>query len=171
MPRARMPDGADRKEFDFFRKLADAEGETNDCVPRAVAAATGVPYKEVLAAFYAAGRKQGRGCSGYIMDKVVLALGFSMVRMDLSYFNPPARAARGKHGITSHHPDRFPEMWRNEGRLICWGRSHAWAVVDGKNYDWSRGRSIRCAMIYKIVKSDKPRIMSYLEYSRSLANG
>lgn len=165
MPRAKMPVGATKEVFEQYKALADAEGETRDCVPRAVAAATGVPYPDVIKVFAEIGRKSRRGTSIYLMQCAVKRLGFSLVTMRLSHFNPPKRAARGKHGITSHHPDRFPHMWNDQGKLICWNRDHAWAVVDGVNVDWSRGRSLRVDQIYKVIKtSSEPRLMTQTEY-------
>ena len=167
MPKAKLPQGATREIFEKYRALADAEGEDKDCVPRAVSAATGVPYADVLRLFADQGRKPKSATSIHMMTQVVMNLGYSIVCMNLSHFNPPARAARGKHGITSHHPDRFPGMWSDQGRLICWNRDHVWAVVDGLNVDWSRGRSLRISRIYKIVKLDcEPRMMYQAEYEQ-----
>jgi hypothetical protein len=152
MPRAKLPPGATKEVFAQYKALADAEGETNDCTIRAVSQITETPYQQVLALYTKHGRKPGTGASIIVTKKVLDELGFKAETLDLQSFNPAARKARGKFGITSHHPDRFPSMWRGTGKLLVWNRTHMWAVVDGVNLDWSRGKSLRVDCISRITK-------------------
>lgn len=155
MPKAKMPPGAGKDEYLKYKVLADNENENNDCVVRAISAATGASYLDVLRLSCQMGRKKGRGAQVVVTTQLAEAFGFKLEVESLESFNPPARRARGKHGkhgITSHHPDRFPQMWKDRGTLICWNRTHMWAVVDGVVIDWSRGRSLRVDSIRRVVK-------------------
>lgn len=152
MARPRVIDPNPHEKFKSYQALAITEGEDNDCSVRAVSAATGEDYKKVLALFNANGRMPRKGTPNELTMRMIVQLGFKWNFVSCESFNPPARAARGKHGITSHHPDRFPHMWKGRGNFICWNRKHMWAIVDGVNFDWSRGKALR---IYRIIKVER----------------
>jgi hypothetical protein len=152
MPKAKLPPDASFHAFQEFDIKRLEQAETNDCAVRAVSAATKIPYEEVLLCFKLCGRRSRKSTQTNITWAVLQQFGYSYTAVCLSDFNPPSRAARGKHGITSHHPDRFPHMWKGKGTFLCFSQGHVWAVVDGTVIDWSRGKSLRVRHIARIEK-------------------
>jgi len=125
---------------DGGRSDAGFKGVTGDCVVRAIAIASGKPYKEVyqaISAIVGKGRSPRDGAFRKEFHPYILSLGFTWV--------PTMKVGQG---CTVHlRSDELPS-----GRLIVRVSKHIAAVVDGKlrdNHDSSRGGS-RCVYGYYI---------------------
>lgn len=147
-------------DFTALVEEAQAVGEVNDCSVKAVALVTGRPYREVHAAFAAAGRRSGRGTPRNVSQAALRLLGVQWrewstaekVAMIRSY---PARSAgkRARSYITTTHWRRFPEAWAPHSgkRLIILTATHMLAVVDGEVKDWSVNHALRVDEIWEVV--------------------
>lgn len=135
---------------DGGRAAAGFKGQTGDCVTRAIAIATGMPYKEVYDLVNEFGRqtvkvvkgrlKRSTAREGVYKDTtraIMEHLGWRWV--------PTMRVGQG---CTVHlHEDELPK-----GRVICKVSRHLVAVIDGvifDTYDPSRDGS-RCVYGYYV---------------------
>lgn len=136
------------EQFDALCNSTVAHGEKNDCSVKAVALVCGVSYETAHAAMAAQGRKQGRGASTTSIELAVIALG-----KQVELVNPKHVIAQypGVHknlkNVTTHHPARFPSVWKNGGTYLAYIRGHVLAIVDGVVHDWTAGKS---KQIYRI---------------------
>lgn len=135
---------------DGGRELAGFKGKTGDCACRAVAIATGKPYREVYDALNALGaterpskRRRGRSSSrtgyhGVTLRKYLSSLGYQ--------WTPTMQIGAG---CTTHLRDgELPK-----GRLVAFVSKHYCAVIDGvihDIFDPSRGGN-RCVYGYFTV--------------------
>ena len=139
-----------------YKKLAQAardENENNDCTVKAVAAATGAPYKEVHAILKKLGRKTGRGTSLYNMRSALLELGFEYGKVTPLEMIATYKKSTKVTNVTTHHPDRFPRSAFATGTWILFttGYTHTLCVKDGANHDHTRGRALRVVEIWQIL--------------------
>ena len=100
------------------------------------------------------GRRSRRGTQWEIMWEVLDQLGYATRTVSPQHFisRYPGSHARVLRSVTTHHPDRFPAVWRDGKSYIFNTRAHVLAVVDGVNHDWTRGRAKRVLRIWEIVK-------------------
>lgn len=139
-------------------------GENNDCAPRAVWIATGrcVPYCDVVSMYEEEGRKKGRGSYNKMTRAVIAKLGYRIdFEFDFNKFRaghernwidryPPSH--RVLKSITTHHMDRFREVWKDGNTYLVYTRGHVGCCVDGVLHDHTRGTATRVVGIWKIVK-------------------
>lgn len=126
---------------DGGRKDAGFKGETGDCVARALAIATQLPYREVYDALAAGNAEQGEkrsarsGVPRKVYEAFMLDHGFAWTA-----------TMRIGSGCTVHlRADELPD-----GRIVARLSGHVCAVVDGvihDTYDPSRGGT-RCVYGY-----------------------
>jgi hypothetical protein len=135
--------------------------ERSDCSVKAVAIATGIPYKEVHAAFKAAGRTSRRGTYISCSEKAIKSLGYTIEKINATDIikNYP-KAHQILKGVTSHHPERFPNHFPKETFIMA-SKDHMWAVMDGKNHDWSEGHALRVKRIWKLHSCPSSRTFIY----------
>lgn len=128
--------------------------ETNDCAVRAVAAATNTEYAVVHRMMAENGRRSRRGTEWDVMWETLTQLGFKaeLRRPEEFISQYPGAHARVLRSVTTHHPDRFPAVWRDGKSYIMNTRAHVLAIVDGVNHDWTRGRAKRAIRIWEITK-------------------
>lgn len=128
--------------------------ESNDCAVRAVAAVTGVDYATVHNMMAEQGRKNKRGTPWEILWDVLDQLGYAVRTVSPHHFisRYPGSHARVLRSVTTHHPDRFPAVWKDGKRYLFNTRAHVLAVVDGVNHDWTRGRAKRALRIWEVVQ-------------------
>jgi hypothetical protein len=132
-------------------KLQNEVRERGDCTVRAVAATTGRDYREVHRLFAAQGRKHGRSSNWATIRSVIDALGFKLTQISSGDFIKQYPAPHWKlRSITSHHMDRFNDVWSDGSNYILDCRSHVIGVVDGVNCDWSRGRTLRVLHVLRV---------------------
>ena len=140
------------EQFNALCNSTAAYGEKNDCSVKAVALVCGVSYDEAHAAMAAQGRKKGRGAQTSSIELAVIALG-----KKIEVVNPKHIIAQypGVHknlqNVTTHHPARFPDAWKNGGTYLAYIRGHVLAIVDGVVHDWTVGRSKRIYRIREVV--------------------
>lgn len=129
-------------------------GERGDCAVRAIAAVTGTEYAVVHAMMAEQGRKNRRGTPWEIIWGTLDQLGYATVEVAPHEFicQYPGAHATALKSVTTHHPDRFPAVWRNGKAYIFNTPRHVAAIVDGVNHDWTRGRACRAVRIWEIVK-------------------
>lgn len=141
------------KEFSELASTSAEHREHNDCAVKAVAILTKKPYGEVLAAFDAVGRKRGRGVLNRLIHAVAEQLGLTLARVSVDDF---ISQYTGSHSvlknITTHHPDRFPKVWKNGKSYLALTKGHCLAIVNGTTHDWTHDRAIRINYIYEVTK-------------------
>lgn len=141
---------------DEFQKLNDTTrmfGENNDCAVKAICAATGVPYETVQAQLKTLGRKDRRGTQGWMTEKVMNQLGFKLTLVNRMEKIQQYPGVHGKvlRSVTTHHPDRFQQVWRDGKTYLFNTPGHILCVKDGRNLDWTRGKAKRVTMIREVT--------------------
>lgn len=134
---------------------ATSVNESNDCVPKAIAILSGLPYATVRAAFAEAGRKDRKGTSNEVRDAALKALGYKPVevpgfcRKMIARYPAPHNTLKS---LTSHQPVRFREAWAGTEDLYLQMPRHCAAFKDGRLHDWSEGRLKRIRAAMRLVK-------------------
>jgi len=130
-----------------------SKGERGDCAVRAVAALTDTSYEVVHAIMAENGRKHGRGTPWSTIWSTFEELGFKAVKRSPHEFisRYPGTHATALKSVTTHHPDRFPAVWKDGKSYLFCTREHVLAVINGVNHDWTRGIAKRAKYIYEIV--------------------
>lgn len=145
---------------------AAANNDANDCAVRAIAAATNTPYERVHAMMADMGRKHKRGTPWDIIWGTLHDLGFVRIQRSSQDFirQYPGSHATALKSVTTHHPDRFPGVWKNGKAYIFNTDRHVAAIVDGVNHDWTRGRACRVRAIWEIVPANPVEIEAREEF-------
>ena len=151
---ARIPVVGKSEVYLAHRNEAAAKNESNDCAVRAVAALTNTPYEVVHAMMARKGRKARKGTPWPIIGSTLQDLGYKCVLRHAREFirRYPGSHATALKSVTTHHPDRFPEVWRDGKAYMFSTARHVAAIVNGVNHDWTRGAARRCLAIYEIVR-------------------
>lgn len=138
----------------YAAHLVQSKGERGDCAVRAVAALTDTSYEVVHSIMTRRGRKHGKGTAWAIIWATIEELGFTVaVRNATSFIQRyPGSHATALKSVTTHHPDRFPDVWKDGKRYMISTRAHVLAVINGVNHDWTRGKAKRAIKIYEIVR-------------------
>ncbi len=127
--------------------------ETNDCTVVATAAVCGVSYEEAHAACAKLGRKPRKGMPHLKYIEAIKSLGFEVELVPAEKF---IAKYPGNHknlkSITTHHPARFNNVWRDGGRYILNSRGHVSACINGELHDWAVGRMKRVMYVYRVSK-------------------
>ena len=142
-----------------MRERGDSLADKNDCVVIALALAAKITYDEAreICAHY--GRKEGKGVNRIEWQaffKVELReRGIKMRRVDPKTFiaRYPKPHCNALKSVTTHHPDRFHDAWKDGQRYLFISKGHVCYVEDGLVHDWSRGRALRCHEIF-ILEED-----------------
>lgn len=81
-------------------------------------------------------------------------LGFDVVEINIREFIKTrySKAAQAHKTVTSHHPARYHKAWKDGETYMLLTSSHILTIIDGVNYDWSKGRSLQAYRLFKIVK-------------------
>lgn len=143
---------------DRFRKLAKdsyAYKEDKDCTVMAVAVACDVPYSKAHKAMSEAGRKPRRGAKRDVTQKAIESLGFKIRKWSPSEFKTTIADYAPPHNtrlnITTHHPRRFPEVWKEKHRnMLFFTRNHVAAVRDHVTHDWSINNKLHVKEIWEV---------------------
>lgn len=127
-------------------------GDRNDCSVKAVALVCGVEYEVAQQALAAAGRNKCDGAYVHQIHNAIKQLGKSLTRVDVRHFinQYPAAHRKALKSVTTHHPERFNNVWKDGKTYIAHCNNHCLAIIDGVNHDWSRGRAKRIVSIYEI---------------------
>jgi hypothetical protein len=98
------------------------------------------------------GRKNGKGAYTHDIVNSLKAMGKTVKMVDpRSFIDCYPKAHRVLKSVTSHHMDRFNKVWSNGKTYLCFTTNHVFAVVDGVNHDWTRGRAMQVVLIYEII--------------------
>lgn len=143
------------KPDEFIRvEAASLEfGETNDCAVIAVAIACGVPYAKALETLRSIGRKPRRGASDTKIVQALRLLGKRTMVMDkISIIRSHYPGIHGKvlKSITTHHPARFPKVWKDGNTYLFHTTNHVLTVINGVTQDWSADRAMRVVRVVKV---------------------
>ena len=145
--------------LDFF-KLAEASiaaGEKADCFPFATAAASGIPYPEVLQAFADAGRKRCQASYLHVGRKAFEILGLTHHEWHSIAIKSIISTYPGVHkklkNVTTRHPVRFAKAWEpyRDRRLIFMNYKHACGFRYGIVQDVSRNKVMQVNFIWEIT--------------------
>lgn len=136
-----------------LRETSGEYNESNDCSVIAVAAACDVSYEIAHATLKRLGRRNRSGTYIYTSQDAIKALGYEIEIIQPQWFiqQYPGNHKRAKN-VTTHHPQRYNKVWKDGCNYILSSKTHMLAVIDGKNVDWSKGRSIRANRIWRITK-------------------
>lgn len=139
-------------EYVALHNEAKAENEANDCAVKAITLTCGVTYKVAREALKAQGRRDGKATYKSQLAAAVKALGHNATSVSVDNFikKYPGRHVNLK-GVTTHHPDRFHEVWEDGNSYLFFTTGHVLAVVNGVNHDHTRGHAMRVKSILKIT--------------------
>jgi hypothetical protein len=124
---------------DGGRAAAGFGGEAGDCAVRAIAIATGIPYRQVYNELHSRGKAYGASHRGYVAERirwggasprygVYKVIGRPYLKQLGWIWHPLMQIGSG---CTVHlHPDELPP-----GRLIVLVSRHLVAVIDGVTHD------------------------------------
>ena len=153
MPAIKRDQLTETTEFQRLRAETSIHQEDSDCVVKMTALALDIPYRKAhkLCAKY--GRKPRKGMYPKDWLKMLKDSGLRLVERDPKHFinRYPGRHATALKGVTTHHPDRFNEVWADGKGYILHCRRHVAYVKDGVNHDWTRGSAKRVIAIYEVI--------------------
>ena len=151
-----MPSAAKQTKTAAFSELqaaASSVNENNDCAVKAVAIACNADYHTVRDMMARMGRKTGKGTPWEVIYSTIDQLGYKRVRVsehDLISQYPKGHRDVLK-SVTTHHPDRFHDVWANGKTYLMTTSRHILAIVNGVNHDWTRGSARRCLALWEVV--------------------
>lgn len=122
-----------------------AFNERNDCVPRAVALATGADYEEVHHRMKARGRRSRCGTKSHHWKPVVEELGFELIDVREWFEGKTAKTL-------------IPEL-PFRGVFLVWVTGHIFCVRDGQCSDWSAGRKKRITHVWKVRRKNPENLL------------
>lgn len=129
-----------------------ARNEKNDCSVKAVALVCGVSYDVAHAKMAELGRKSGRGASTTSIELAVIALGKKVEPVNPKHvIKQYPGVHKNLQNVTTHHPARFPDVWKDGKTYLAYIRGHVLAIVDGVVHDWTVGRAKRVYRIREVV--------------------
>lgn len=137
----------------FVAQDADrfSNADDNACAVIAAAVVVGKMYSDLAPQFEKLGRVKGQGTPMAITEKVLRSHGKTLKKVDPRSFTKRYPAPHnGLQNVTSHHPDRFAEIWADGKTYLFRTKSHIFAVVNGVNHDWTRSRKLRVLEIYEV---------------------
>ena len=127
--------------------------ETRDCSVIAATLVIGDDYANVRDGLARYGRKERKGMDAYDMRSYIRGRGLLLVPVKASVF---IKTYPGAHKlatcVTTHHPARFPKVWKNGRTFLFFTSNHVLAVIDGEALDWSKNHSKRVTEIYEVIR-------------------
>jgi len=118
---------------------SENKNEDKDCAVRALAIATDYTYDDVHYVFELCGRVHRQGTSTHMTKRAAKMLRFSMIDVTDWYEARTVRTLERELGY---------------GRYIVRVNRHMLPIVNGRVYDWTKGRLHRILEIYKVVETD-----------------
>lgn len=142
------------RDFQDFSRERAALSEANDSLVTAVAMACEVPYTTAHSALKKFGRKDRMRGTDQAMRLAIEHLGWDcnvwpMAKMQAMIASYP-KPHDGLKNITTYHPIRFAEKWKDHKRLIFITAEHASAFVEGEVRDPAMGRALRVTTIFEL---------------------
>ena len=122
--------------------------ENNDCVVRAMTIATGKSYDEMHALFKSHGRRNKCGTPFGVINAALACLGLpQLTRIDTDYRLVCGRYTTRRQETSRPTLARFVSEHR-EGTYMVIIRGHAFAVIDGVQYDGWIPNGARCRVTH-----------------------
>lgn len=147
------------EEFLSISKESSLYREKSDCAVKAVAVACDVSYGKAHRVLKELGRKNRQGTYFHMTKAACEKLGFKLISRDpREFIFKYPKAHHVLKSVTTNHPDRFPNTWRDGKTYLFRVNGHILAVKNGVNCDWSRGRAKRCRNIYEVVPNSKVKV-------------
>ena len=115
---------------DGGRKLAGFKGSTGDCVTRAIAIATGKPYKEVYNDLFTRAKEYSKTRRNKIAKSIQKYGATPRNGMWKEIYRPYLESLGWKYKVGNVKLNEFPA-----GTYICSVRKHLTVVKDGELYD------------------------------------
>lgn len=160
-----------------YASLAEKAKEVKDdkmCAVIALAAITGLDYELAHAALAFEGRDTGNSTHVIQIENALAKLGFEVKTRDRFDF---IRSYHGFHAevlknVTTHHPERFPAVWKDGKKYLFFTKNHVAAVVDGVNHDWTKGEAKRVQTIWEVtaVQTPEPEVAPKAPQKRATRN-
>jgi hypothetical protein len=147
MPAIRYEDAKRTQLFCDMATEAARHRETNDCAVKAIAMACRADYGKVLELLTKHGRKPRCGTPWNAIWATVRELGYVARPVDWRSMMP----VKGHASVTTHHPARYPNIWKNGKTYFMVTRRHILTIIDGQNHDHTVGTSKRCLDLYEVV--------------------
>lgn len=151
MPSPKPIGGYSDEYQELSRKTAE-HNERGDCCVKMIALACGVNYETAHEACESAGRKRRQGMSFNQYEQVFTQFGFLMERVDprefIDQYPSPHDTLKN---VTTHHPDRFKDVWQDGYVYVLHTNQHVTVVINGRNHDWTHGRALRVKSIHKVI--------------------
>ena len=144
--------------YEQVHKESESISERNDCAVKAVALATGVPYKEVHSLMARYGRKHRCGTKMSTTKAVLKQLGIEFSEDDFEYpvyyrnkkFDIGAGCTTTVRTQHSYSTKTIHKALPKRGRYLVFSRSHMSAFVNGKLEDWAENRRKIVVAVLKI---------------------
>lgn len=159
---ARIKRTESSSELKVLGEDSRALNENKDCTVKALALVCNISYKDAHATMKRLGRKDGRGIPmRRVLKEALAAHGFKS-RLVPSYdmIKQYPGCHKNLQSVTTHHPARFPKVWKDGRNYLFFVARHVAAVIDGRTHDWTEGRAKRCEDIYEITKVELPKPMN-----------
>lgn len=152
MPRVKPEHKTKTKRYLKLKQGGDEQKETMDCGVISLAAVTGKTYKQCHTALAKQGRKPSKGTSIAKIREAAKALGFKFTELNImAFISRYPKPHCNLKNISTHHPDRFPEIWDDGCTYLLQNDRHYAGLVNGVIHDWSKGRQLQMHTIYKVT--------------------
>lgn len=155
MPRISRDDKVKSSLFTELEKAKREFNEKDDCAVIALAAAAQCSYADAHAALKRAGRKDRDGTYLGQVENALETFGLKLRRLSETEKDAKVLQYPGVHknlkSITTHHPARFPDAWRDGKTYLFMPRGHFTLIRNGVNHDWSKGHSLRAISIFEVI--------------------
>ena len=139
-------------EFNKLANEAASHREKDDCAVKAIALVTGLEYKDALELAAQFGRKPRKGMQTLDIIAAIESIGFKLLQINSKTFIEQYKKS-GIKNVTTHHPERFNEVWKDGSKYLFFVKGHVAAVIDGVTHDWTQGKSKLVKKIYKVEKA------------------
>lgn len=150
---SRIARTAPSEQYAVLRTHTSQHAESRDCSVIGVAAVCGISYAEAHALCAQQGRKPRRGMRLYDICRAVNAAGFTTNTVPTKEFvSRYPGSHKGLRNVTTHHPARFPHVWRDGCTYLLFTKTHVAACVNGTVHDWALNHALR---VFKVVKIEK----------------
>ena len=162
---------------------AEELNETNDCVVRALAVATEIPYKEMHEYLAACGRKPRDGAPPWLYHKALKDLGYKLTKLsgpeydyrphwvagfwrydrrsrsrywvNDSYRTKRVKVAPGKDYSAATIVTLAKEL--TEGTYLVGTNGHVACLKNGEVHDWTKGRRHRVLDVYRVEEGENAK--------------
>lgn len=126
--------------------------EKNDCAVVTLAVAAGISYEDSHRIFKQLGRKNGQGVKHYTIVNAFSVAGKRLARVHISdIIEKYPKSQQHYKTVTTKHPEKFNNVWKDGKTYIMFLRDHIAAIVDGVVHDWSSIKSLRAHYIYEVI--------------------